>query len=63
MRTDMMVLLGASHDCVKVPKEETNEIHANYYWSNIWQTIKKSNSVVKFVLRLVIMAFVIIWVH
>lgn len=41
MWTDMMALLVASHDYAKVSKEGTNEIHANYYWSNIWQTMKR----------------------
>jgi hypothetical protein len=41
MWTDVLALLGDSHDYVKVPKEETNEVHANYYWSNIWKRMKR----------------------
>lgn len=41
MWTDVMALLGASRDYVKVPKEETNEIHANYYWSVMLKTVKR----------------------
>jgi hypothetical protein len=41
MWTGVMALLGASHDYVEVPKEGTNEIHADYYWSNIQKTMKR----------------------